>query len=168
MYRVALLSMHGCPVSPLGERDTGGMNVYVLQVAKELAKLGNKVDVFTRRHDPDDPQVVDIGENARVVHLGAGQCRETKNNLYQHIPEFIENIYKFQRSDRMRYDLIHSHYWLSGVVGMKLAEKWEVPHYAMFHTLAMSKIQARPGQQESKLRIDVEAEIMKKGNITMC
>ena len=78
MPRLALLSVHGCPVSRLGERDSGGMNVYVLQVARELGRLGNTVDVYTRYHDPEDPQIVELGDNARVVHLKAGPYFETK------------------------------------------------------------------------------------------
>ena len=118
MHRLALLSVHGCPISRLGERDTGGMNVYLLQVAKELGKLGHKVDVFTRFHDPNDAQVDDLGVNARVIHLKAGPYCETKESLHQYIPQFLSSLYEFQRSEGVSYDLIHSHYWLSGRAGV--------------------------------------------------
>ena len=65
MFRLALLSFHGCPVARLGEKDTGGMNVYVMQLAREFGKRGHQVDVFTRYHDPLDPQIVELGEGDR-------------------------------------------------------------------------------------------------------
>ena len=160
MCRLALLSFHGCPVARLGEKDTGGMNVYVLQIAKEFARQGNKVDVFTRCHDPRDPQIVDLGDGARVIHLKAGPLSETKEALYQYIPEFLNNLLAFQRSEETQYDLIHSHYWLSGRVGIALSKNWKVPHVTTFHTLAKTKLQARAGESESDLRISVERRVM--------
>lgn len=160
MCRLALLSFHGCPVARLGEKDTGGMNVYVLQVAKEFARRGNKVDVFTRCHDPRDPQIVNLVDGARVVHLKAGPLSETKETLYQYIPEFLNNLLAFQRSEETSYDLIHSHYWLSGRVGMALSQNWKVPHVTTFHTLAKTKLQARAGESESDLRVAVERRVM--------
>ncbi len=160
MQRLALLSFHGCPVARLGEKDTGGMNVYVLQIAKEFARRGNKVDVFTRCHDPRDPQIVDLGDGARVVHLKAGPLSETKEALYQYIPEFLNNLLAFQRSEETPYDLIHSHYWLSGRVGMELSKSWNVPHVTTFHTLAKTKLQARAGEKEPDLRVSVERRVM--------
>ena len=161
MYRLALLSVHGCPVARLGEKDTGGMNVYVLQLAKELGRRGNQVDVFTRWHDPNDPQVIPLGDNARVIHLKAGPYFETKSSLHRYIPEFLDNLYRFQQSEETDYDLIHSHYWLSGSAGMKLSDEWGVPHVTTFHTLAKTKMQARAGEKESQLRIKTESLVMR-------
>ena len=160
MQRLALLSFHGCPVARLGEGDTGGMNVYVLQVARELARRGCKVDVYTRSHDPKDPQIVDLGDGARVVHLKAGDYSEGKASLYDHIPEFLGNLFKFQQSEGIRYDLVHSHYWMSGRVGAYLRERWNVPHVITFHTLAKTKLRARAGERESELRVAVEQRLM--------
>ena len=156
MQRFALLSFHGCPVDRLGEKDTGGMNVYVLQVARELGLRGHRVDVFTRCHDPQDPQIVQLGVGARVVHLKAGPLDMTKESLYEHIPEFFGNLLIFQRSEGVTYDLIHSHYWLSGRLGMMLGAKWKVPHVATFHTLGKNKLRARAGEKEGDLRLAVE------------
>ena len=161
MYRLALLSFHGCPVARLGEKDTGGMNVYVLQLARELARRGCQVDVLTRCHDPRNPQVVDLGEGARVVHLRAGPFHRAKETLYEYIPEFVGNVSMFQRSDGIEYDLIHSHYWLSGWLGMILSSRWSVPHVATFHTLAKTKLRARAGEKESELRVLVEGRVLR-------
>ena len=157
---LALLSYHGCPVARLGEKDTGGMNVYVLQLAREYARRGNRVDVFTRYHDPTDPKIVEIEEGARVIHLEAGPLDASKNDLFSYIPSFLDGLYRFQRDEETSYDLIHSHYWLSGMVGASLSREWDAPHIATFHTLAKTKLRARPGEQESQLRQDIEGHVM--------
>ena len=164
MYRLALLSVHGCPVARLGEKDTGGMNVYVLQLARELARRGNLVDVFTRYHDPNDPQIVELEKGARVIHLKAGPYSKGKETLYGYIPEFVGNLCNFQRSQRIRYDLIHSHYWLSGRVGMSLSSRWGVPHVTTFHTLAKTKLRARAGEREPELRLATEERVVKSAD----
>lgn len=157
---LALLSYHGCPVARLGEKDTGGMNVYVLQLAREYARRGNRVDVFTRYHDPTDPKIVEIEEGARVIHLEAGPLDASKNDLFSYIPRFLNGLYSFQREEETRYDLIHSHYWLSGMVGATLSREWNAPHVTTFHTLAKTKMRARPGEREPQLRQDIEGHVM--------
>ena len=157
---LALLSYHGCPVARLGEKDTGGMNVYVLQLAREYARRGNRVDVFTRYHDPTDPKIVEIEEGARVIHLEAGPLDTSKNDLFYDIPRFLDGMYTFQREEETRYDLIHSHYWLSGMVGATLSSEWDAPHITTFHTLAKTKMRARPGEREPQLRQDTEGHVM--------
>ena len=161
MYSLALLSLHGCPVARLGEKDTGGMNVYVLQTARALGDLGHKVDVYTRWHDPNDPQIVELGDNARVIHLKAGPCDRTKEGMFHDIPEFLAELFQFQRSEGLCYDLVHSHYWLSGSAGAALSDAWDVPHVTTFHTLARKKVQARAGEKEPEVRVDAESQIMK-------
>ena len=161
MHRLALLSVHGCPVARLGERDTGGMNVYLRQVAMELGRRGNKVDVYTRHHEPGDAQVIDLGDNARVIHLKAGPYSETKVGLHRYIREFLANLYLFQQSEGTTYDLVHSHYWLSGWAGTELSRRWDVPHVTTFHTLAKRKLEAREGERESQIRIEAESRIMR-------
>jgi D-inositol-3-phosphate glycosyltransferase len=144
----------------LGEKDTGGMNVYVLQLARELARQGTNVDVFTRYHDPNDPKVVQLEEGARVIHLKAGPIDAAKEDLFDFIPEFLGELYAFQRSEDTTYDLVHSHYWLSGRVGMTLSQKWDVPHVTTFHTLAKTKLRARVGEREPMRRVNVESLVM--------
>jgi D-inositol-3-phosphate glycosyltransferase len=160
MKSIALLSLHGCPVARLGERDTGGMNVYLLQIARELGQAGIRVDVFTRSHDPADPQIIELGPNARVIHIRAGGFEERKENLYAVIPEFLANLDAFKRDDGVSYEIVHSHYWLSGRAGIELSRKWGVPHVATFHTLARLKMQARLGEHESSLRVETEGAVM--------
>ena len=137
------------------------MNVYVMEVAKDLGRLGNQVDVYTRFHDPDDPQIIEIGENARVVHIKAGPYFETKQTLHRHIPEFLAGLRTFRQLDGIAYDMVHSHYWLSGCAGLEMSREWDVPHVATFHTLARRKLRSRPGESESELRMKAETEVMR-------
>ncbi len=162
--RVAVISVHGCPLARLGEKDTGGMNIYLLQLAKELGTRGIKTDVFTRYHDPSDPQVVELGPNARVIHIKAGEWYETKSNIYPHLPEFVRNVVSFQNHHNLKYDLFHSHYWLSGEAVSLLNKQHQLPHIASFHTLGEAKIRALPGERESTLRIRSEKKILKQAD----
>ena len=135
------------------------MNVYVMQLALELGRRGNQVDVFTRIHDPKDPQIVPLGDGARVIHLKAGAYSDTKETLYECTPEFLSNLRAFREAEDSEYDLIHSHYWLSGHVGAVLSQSWNVPHVTTFHTLAKTKIRARAGEMVSERRLSVETRV---------
>ncbi len=161
---IALLSLHGCPVARLGEKDTGGMNVYVLQLAKEFARRGRRVDVFTRHHDPDDPETVRLEDGARVVHLNAGPFDAGKYDLVNYIPEFLAALREFRRAEGVGYDLIHSHYWLSAQAGAALSREWGRPHFVTFHTLAKTKLRARAGEREPALRQNIESRAMRSAD----
>ena len=157
--RIAILSVHACPTTQLGLRDSGGMNVYVHHLAEELAAQGLAVDIFTRRHDPDDPEVVEMAPGARLVHLDAGPPEAPKESLFGYLPLFQEGLLRFAADRGLRYDVVHSHYWLSGVVGMEMARRWDVPHATTFHTLARSKTMAGVGEQEPVRRHRMESRI---------
>ena len=152
VQRVAIVSVHGCPIARLGSRDTGGMNVYVRQVAQKLSEMGVYVDVFTRDHEPDEPQIVELAERARVIHLKAGSLALEKEELPGCLPDFARGLLDFTRRNGLSYGVIHSHYWLSGRVGNVLARHWRVPHVATFHTLAEVKLRARAGEREPEAR----------------
>lgn len=167
MFRIAMISVHSCPLAPLGGKDTGGMNVYIRELSRELAKQGIQIDIFTRSQQPNIPTVVDYQEGIRIIHLKAG-CREPfdKNNVWFHLPEFLENINKFIRNKNGGYALIHSHYWLSGWVGTALSSLYGIPLVHMFHTLGYLKDQVtKPlGAAESSIRLRVEAQIAKQAD----
>ncbi len=164
MLRLALISFHSCPVARLGEKDAGGMNVYVQEIARELGKRGNHVDVFTRSHNPEEPQIVHIGDRVRMVHLNAGPLICSKHDMYQYIPEFVNAVDAFRKREGLSYDLLHSHYWLSGRIGIELSRRWSAPHITTFHTLARVKQRARPGEQEPKQRAHIERMVSDKAN----
>ncbi|MBI3977707.1 MAG: glycosyltransferase [Chloroflexi bacterium] len=159
--RVATISAHGSPLAELGRKEAGGMNVYVREMSRQLGRLGVAVDVYTRRRDPSAPTVVELGEGARVIHLQAGPAHYLdKNEVFYRLPEFICHLRRFQAENHLEYDLIHSHYWLSGWVGQLLAQRWHLPHVAMFHTLGRGKSRSRPAEDEGQLRIDTETRVL--------
>ncbi len=157
--RIAMLSAHSCPVGDLGAKDTGGMSVYIRELARELGEQGHHVDVYTRAHDPADPQIVELGHQSRLIHLKAGQ-EETIHKLavYSYLPEFNCNLENFRKNNGLQYDLIFSHYWLSGWAGKYLQQWWQVPHVVMFHTLGAVKNAIGIGEDSSELRIVTERE----------
>jgi len=160
---VAVLSVHTCPLAALGGKETGGMNVYVRQTARELGRMGVRVDVFTRSQNPTIPRVVALGPGARVVHLPAGpEAPMPREAVHRHLDQFAAGVEAFAREQAIRYDLIHSHYWLSGVAGLRLREAWGTPLVQMFHTLGRLKnaVAQSPAELEPSLRIDEEARIV--------
>lgn len=164
---IAMISVHGCPYIRAGEKDAGGMNIYVLETARQLAARGARVDVFTRRHDARDPQIMQLSARARVIHLDAGPVSAEKDGVYEHIPAFISALSKFQREQGLSYDLVSSHYWLSGLAGLELARRWDVPHVTSFHTLAEIKRRARPGEREQAERAPAERTIARESTRTV-
>ena len=157
--RVALLTMHSCPLGLAGERDTGGMNVYVTELARELESRDFCVDIFTRYHTPRDPEVVPIGERTRVVHVPAGPPDARKDALPEHVGQFANAVDAFAAREGRAYDLLHSHYWLSGQAGLALSAIWGAPHLVSFHTLARTKSEAFSPNTEHPRRAPVEAEV---------
>jgi len=124
------------------------MNIYILEMAKRLAARGVQVDVFTRHHDPLDPQVVTLAPGARLIHLPAGAPTLDKSGVYELLPQFTSQMRRFCIANRLNYDLVSTHYWLSGLVGMRLASEWGVPHTTSFHTMAEMKRRGRPEETE--------------------
>jgi D-inositol-3-phosphate glycosyltransferase len=160
--RIAMLSAHSCPVGDLGARDTGGMSVYIRELAHELGRQGHAVDVYTRFHDPADPQIVDLGHQARLIHLKAGREESIhKLLMYCYLPEFCCNLENYRSTNGLHYDLVFSHYWLSGWVGEYLQRWWRVPHLIMFHTLGAVKNAVSIGEDSPELRIVSEKESVK-------
>jgi len=158
--RIAMLSVHSCPVGNLGAKDTGGMSVYIREIARELGKQGHLVDIYTRVHDPRDPQVINLGQNACLIHLTAGEDEEiSKLAVYPYLPEFTCNLENYRKHNGLHYDLVFSHYWLSGRVGKYLQQLWDVPHITMFHTLGAVKNTIGIGQGEPELRIETERDL---------
>ena len=161
--RVAMLSVHTCPLAALGGKETGGMNVYVRELSRELGRMGLGIDVFTRSQDPTIRRVVPLGAGARVIHLPAGpQAPMQRERVHAHLDEFVEGVDAWRLENGVEYDLVHAHYWLSGVVGLALRERWGVPVLQMFHTLGRFKNGAarRHADLEPTLRLDEEQRVV--------
>ncbi len=165
--RIAMLSVHTCPLATLGGKETGGMNVYVRELTRELSQRGLAVDVFTRSQDPAIPRIRangPLGPNGRVIHLPAGPERPyNKNAVREHLPEFVAGVKAFVDREGIRYDVLHSHYWLSGLAARELRAEWGAPIVQMFHTLGELKNQVAQSaaEMEGSQRISDEAEIMR-------
>ncbi len=150
--RIAVLSYHTCPLATLGGKDAGGMNVYVRDLALYLGREGIQLDVFTRSQDEHVPHVLhDLGFGNRVAHIPAGPEHPLpKIILKDYIQEYTDQILEFASSKGLHYDLIHSHYWMSGLAAEKLGEIWGVPVIQMFHTLGKLKQLVAQNKEEAE------------------
>ncbi len=158
--RIAMLSVHSCPVGNPGAKDTGGMSVYIRELARELGKQGLLVDIYTRLHNPRDSRTVKLGQNARLIHLRAGEDKDIhKLAVYSHLPDFACRVENSRKRNHIQYDLVFSHYWLSGWVGTYLQRWWNVPHITMFHTLGAVKNAIGIGEDEPELRLETERDL---------
>jgi D-inositol-3-phosphate glycosyltransferase len=169
MLRIAMLSYHTCPLATLGGKDTGGMNVYVRDLTRALGGMGIHVDVFTRSQDEHVPHIVhELGYGNRVVHVPAGpEVPMGKQELVSYIPEFVDGIKSFAVEKGIQYDLIHSHYWMSGLAAESLSDAWGgVPIVHMFHTLGEMKnrVARSAEERETPERIMGEKRVLARAD----
>ncbi len=160
--RVAMLSEHASPIAVLGSEDSGGQNVYVAEVSRQVAALGYKVDVFTRLASDDAPQVVEWADGVRVVNLRAGPAQFLKKDeIWPYMPRFRDSFLRFTRQQRLRYDLIHSNFWMSGWVAAELRAILDLPVVHIFHALGKVKrlYQGRADTSPDE-RVTVEYQII--------
>ncbi|MDE0719876.1 MAG: glycosyltransferase [Dehalococcoidia bacterium] len=160
MERAAFITLHACPLAAPGQGKSGGMNVYVRQLATALGEMGMKIDIFTREHLDVVNRVETIGPNVRVIHLKAGEPDAHLGDLYALLPDFLDQLNDFREGEGLEYDIVHSHYWLSAWVGRELSQAINVPHVVTFHTLSLIKMQSRAGEIEQTERPVVETEVM--------
>ena len=164
LKRIAMLSVHTCPLAMLGGKKTGGMNVYVRDFSRELGRQGILVDVFTRSQDDCQPRIKhDLGHGGRVIHIPAGPEKPIPvDQITNYLDAFTAGVLAFAASENIEYDLIHSHYWLSGLVADKLRDAWQVPIVHMFHTLGHMKnqIAQSDSQRASQARLAGEYAVM--------
>src|SRR3954453_5822539 len=139
--RVATISVHTSPLDQPGSGDAGGMNVYVVEIARRLAARGTEVEIFTRATSGDLPPSVELLPGVTVRHIAAGPFEGLhKEDLPSQLCAFTSGVLRAEATrDPGYYDLIHSHYWLSGHVGWLAKERWGVPLVHTAHTLAKVK-----------------------------
>lgn len=158
--RIALLSIHSGPLGRMGTRDTGGMNVTVRELARELGGRGHRMDIFTRWVPREAEAVAEPFANVRVVPLRVeGAEQAPKEALAGHADAFADRIAAFAPDPGDRYDLVHSHYWVSGAVGRRVAAARGLPHAVTFHTLGIAKTASREGHAEHGQRLAEEADL---------
>src|SRR5215467_5613280 len=159
--RVAMITLHTSPTATLGQNANGGLNVYVSELCTLLSQRGVAADVFTRCPGPDSPEVEELAPLSRVVYLPAGPPGLDKYRLLEQVPCFTDAVQDFIDGSGLRYDLIYSHYWLSGVSACALRRRLGLPWAHTAHTLAVVKNrQLAPGAEpEPEIRADLEGEI---------
>ena len=158
--RAAFITLHACPLAAPGRGKSGGMNVYVRQLASALGELGMKIDIFTREHSDVANRVETIGSNVRVIHINVGEPDAHLDDLYDLLPDFLEQLNKFREEEGLEYDVVHSHYWLSSWVGRELSQELAIPHVVTFHPLSLIKMQSRAGEEEQSERSVIETKVI--------
>lgn len=159
--RVAYLSMHTSPLMQPGVGNAGGMNVYIDELARTMVGRGVAVEVFTRRTDPSQPDMVDVDDSYRVFHVDAGPPEPALiGDMVDWVQEFAEGVIAVLDSDPP--DLVHSHYWLSGSAGLIVKRKLGIPLANSFHTLGRVKNLAKRSDEapEPSARIAAEMEVI--------
>jgi D-inositol-3-phosphate glycosyltransferase len=162
--RIAVLSVHTSPLDAPGVGDAGGMNVYIIETAKRLADRNVEVDIFTRATSPDLPPTIDVQDGVKVHHIPAGPYGGLKKEeLPGQLCAVTAGVMRTEASLPERsFDLIHSHYWLSGQVGWLTSERWQVPLVHSMHTMAKVKnlALAAGDSPEPQIRVIGEEQVV--------
>jgi len=159
--RIATLMVHTSPLDQAGTGDAGGMNIYVVEAAQNMAAMGVNVDIFTRRNNPDVADIVDVAPGVRVIQLNVGPVSGvTKEQLPKLIPE-LAAAFK-EALTNAHYDIIHSHYWISGKVAMPVAKELGIPLVHTMHTMARVKnLNLAEGETpEPMIRVQGESQVV--------
>lgn len=162
--RIAMISYHTCPLASVEGKETGGMNVYVLELSRALARKGHYVDVYTRSHEENDTLISTPEPNLRIVHLTAGpRTTIPKKHLVRYIAEFVRAYQSFVKKQHISFDVVHAHYYQSGLAAQLLGH----PFIMSFHTLALMKnLVARDAlEREGAFRIRAEFSLMKRAQM---
>jgi D-inositol-3-phosphate glycosyltransferase len=170
IQNIAMLSVHSSPLARLGGKEAGGMNVYVRALARELGRRGLRIDIFTRQQDRDLPTQMRLDHNVRLIHLPAGPVAPyDKNLIVGHLDEFVNRVLTFAAQQTMRYDLLHSHYWVSGAAALRLRQAWDIPIVQMFHTLGAMKndVARSPEERETSQREALERDLLHSVDMTV-
>ena len=162
--RIATLMVHTSPLDQPGIGDAGGMNIYVLESAQRMAAMGVSVDIFTRRTDSAQADIVEISPGVRVRHFDCGHGTLTKEQLPVHISGLSQEFSRIMRTEN--YDVIHSHYWLSGKVAMPAAKELGIPLVHTMHTMARVKnLNLAEGETpEPMIRVQGETQVVAAAN----
>ncbi len=161
--KIAMLSIHSSPIGDLGTRDTGGMSVYVRETAKEMGRMGYHVDIFTQHHAGNHESVFYLYDNVRLIRLSGGTHRNIpKSALHEALPELFNELESFRIKENITYDIVHSHYWISGVLGLMLKSSWNVHHLITYHTIGAVKNLACSAENVSELRLASEKKLAKQ------
>jgi D-inositol-3-phosphate glycosyltransferase len=159
--KIALISEHASPLATLGGVDNGGQNVYVAQIAKNLAALGYAVDVFTRRDDPELKEIHEWEDGIRIIHVPAGPARYVhKEELLPYMKPFTRYMIDFIQREG-RYDLIHANFWMSGLVATAIKYELGIPFVITFHALGrVRRVYQGKSDNFPDIRFEIEDSII--------
>ncbi|MHB8614377.1 MAG: glycosyltransferase, partial [Candidatus Dormibacteraceae bacterium] len=136
--RIAVVSMHTSPTASLGQNANGGLNVYVREICAAFSERDIATDIFTRKQSVDDPSIETLAPLSRVIYLPAGKGLD-KYSLFREVPSFASRIVEFTTRENINYDLLYSHYWLSGEVACLLRPQLAAGWAHIAHTLGKVK-----------------------------
>ena len=161
---IALISEHGDPAAEIGKDAAGGQNVYVRQVGESLAKLGWQVDMFTRKSNPNDAQIVQHAPHCRTIRLIAGpETYIPRDELFQYMPEFVTSFQAFQAQSGIVYPLAHTNYWMSGWIGLELQRHQQIQLVHTYHSLgAVKYLSVSEIPVIAQTRLAVEQQILEQ------
>jgi phosphoheptose isomerase len=164
--KVAFISEHASPLASLGGVDSGGQNVYVAELARNLITLGYKVDIYTRWDNSNLPQIIDWIPGVRVIHMKAGPVEiMEKEKLLPFIPEFTSNMLSFIAKESEDYGLVHANFFMSAMVAIEIKRAYNVPFVVTFHALGMiRKIHQGHEDKFPAERIDIEKQIVREAD----
>jgi D-inositol-3-phosphate glycosyltransferase len=166
--RVAMISYHTCPLAAEEGKETGGMNVYVLELSLALAARGHSVDIFTRAQDPSNAPIIQVAEGVRLFHVPAGpEASIPKKELGQFVDVFASEVANIMAKEEHTYQVMHAHYYLSGLVALQLQKLgWKAKLVTTFHTLAIMKnlVGRSEGEKEDEKRLSAEHLLLEKSD----
>ncbi len=162
--RIAVLMVHTSPLEQPGIGDAGGMNIYVVESAQRMAAMGVSVDIFTRRTHATETEIVEISPGVRVRYFDCGHGSLTKEQLPAHIAGLSKEFLRIVKEEN--YDVIHSHYWISGKVAMPAAKELGIPLVHTMHTMARVKnLNLAEGETpEPMIRVQGETQVVAAAN----
>lgn len=141
--RILLVSNHADPLARIGSKEAGGQNIYVFYLTRFLCKLGMQVDVYTRWDKKNKKEVIKYNSHLRIIRVKAGPKRQVpRDDLVGVLDEFAENVLKRIRKEKLEYDIIHTNYWLSGLIGLRIAEKIRKPLVHVYHSIGQIRFES--------------------------
>lgn len=169
MLKIAFVSEHASPMAAPGSIDCGGQNVYVANLALQLAQLDYEVDIFTRCDSPEQKQVVQWQPGVRVIHVPAGPtCFVPKEQLLPYMETFADFMISFAESQAFSYDLVHANFFMSGLVAQRVKEALSIPYVITFHALGLVR---RKSQGTADLfpaeRVEIEKDLLHDADLVI-
>ena len=164
--KIAFISEHASPLASLGGTDSGGQNVYVGELALQLALKGYEIDIFTRWENAQLPKIVSYMPGVRVIHVKAGPVEQVaKEEILCFMEDFKQDMLRFIADEKLNYKLVHANFWMSGLVAMQLKEKLGIPFVITFHALGhVRKIHQKEQDKFPPERTAIEEEIVQQAD----